>query len=173
MAPEGDIIENMPELTLVCQEIEKVLIYETESNMFFMKCAASTAHPIGRKIFESFSKESRINQDRLDRLYKTYYKNGYAQYSTKIGITKYSSPYARIPSGNLDASENLLPVLEYAGIACIETAELYKSLSEIVADKTLKRFFSNHSIEKRKNAGILRTQYEYIKGTGCYAEYKY
>lgn len=126
----------------------------------------------GGGIFEAFSKESHINRDKLDRLYKSYYKNEYAEYSIKKGVIRYNSPYAKIPSGNMDESENLLPVLEYAYNAGLETAALYRNLSDGVTDKTLKRFFSNLAAEKTRNTETLRTQYEYIKGTGCYTEYK-
>ena len=156
----------------ICRGIEKALVYESTGQVYYMKCAASTTHPIGRRMFEACAKESHVNRDRLDRLYRTYYKTEYAEYSEKNNVSKHRSPYEEIPSGNMDESENLLPVLEHACSAGLETASLYKELSEGVTDKTLKRFFLGLADDKTKNVQIMRTQYEYIKGTGCYTEYK-
>jgi hypothetical protein len=115
---------------------------------------------------------SSVNRDRLDRLYRNYYKNEYAGYSNKPKIASMDAFTSNDFNGNLDEKATTLLILENASKSVEELGSLYGNLSEASTDKTLKKFFSGLANEKTKNVQIMRTQSAYIEGTGCYTENK-
>jgi rubrerythrin len=160
------------ENNILCAGIEKAIDLEAWSQSFFMKCTASTSNPIGRRMFESFAKQSCVARERLDRLYKSYYNEEYMEYSKKPASGALEEFQISVSAGSLDTKNKILPILENASKAVETIISLYRTLSDGSGDKSIKKFFSGLADEKEKEVQLMRTQYEYIKGTGCYTEYK-
>jgi hypothetical protein len=153
------------------QGIEKALSVEAAGQKYYMKYAAGTLHPIGRRMFESFAKNCCANHDRLGRLYASYYKNEYDTYKTRPLVNPGCFELDRL-TGSLEGTEAVLNALTHAINAEKEVSDHYNKLAVAAEDKSLKRFYMDISEKKMRHAGIMLTQSVYIQGTGRYTEYK-
>ncbi len=162
----------MAEGSRLCTDIEKVISIEKSGREFYMKCAAKTTNQVGRGMFESFAKCCRINQEKMERMYGSYYKKEYSEYLKKPGKTLEDIFSANLLTGALDERDKILEALKHALRGEEENSAAYRNLTEETSDKTLKKFFHGLADEKAKHVQLMQMHSAYVEGTGSYAEYK-
>jgi rubrerythrin len=155
----------------ISQGIEKAIAMETAGQKYYMKCAAGTLHPIGRRMFESFAKECCANHDRLERLYETYYRRDYDEYKKRHPENPGCFELGHLP-GSIDNKDSILEALAQASKSEEGSKEHFNKLATATPNKTLKRYYSGIAEEKTRHMQIMHTQSAYIQSTGMYTEYK-
>lgn len=157
---------------LICAGIEKALCMEKTGQRFYMKCAAASTHPTGRGMFESYAKCCRVNLEKMERLYASYYKKEYCGYLKKPDKPSECAFSQDVPAGSMESREGILAVLSLSLKAEEEAYGAYGRLSDAAQDKTLKKFFSGLAGEKAEHAQVILAQSAYVEGSGSYSGYK-
>lgn len=154
-----------------CSDIEKAIMLEASGQAYYMKCAAGTLQPTGRRMFESFAAECHADHDKLERLYANYFKQEYAEYKRKPPAHTGCFDPSRLGS-TLDDEMTISAALMQAIKDDTLAGEHYKKLADASIDKTCKKFYLGISEEKMHHVQIMQMQVAFVKGTGAYTEYK-